>query len=385
MTVVALRLAGPLQSWGSGSRFVRRATDAAPQLVQLGQPELLGVLDQHYRGVGHIDPDFDDRRRDEHLDLVAAKGIHYRLLFLRVQSSMKQTHLPRRQVRPEFLPLPVHRLEVIQVGLLDARIDHINLAALFELATDELPDPWQFVGRPYKSLDPTATGRKLIDHRDVQVAVERQTERPGDGSRRHHQQMGIIAFANQLLPLGHAELVLLVDNDQAEVGQVESGSDQGMGADGERGACRVGPPGQGVSLHGVRAAQCAPELSRHPLTLPAPLRLSREGGQRPGEGDPADRFSKRSLARSRIKRDGLKAGTPAPDFRLPDVNGQFVSLSDFDDAEVLVINFTCNHCPTAQAYEDRFIQLVEEYNDKPVSFVAISPNNPLAILPEELG
>jgi peroxiredoxin len=81
----------------------------------------------------------------------------------------------------------------------------------------------------------------------------------------------------------------------------------------------------------------------------------------------------------------LAVGDRAPDFRLPDVNGQYVSLEDFDDAEVLVINFTCNHCPTAQAYEDRFIQLVEEYSDKSVSFVAISPNNPLAILPEELG
>jgi thiol-disulfide isomerase/thioredoxin len=47
--------------------------------------------------------------------------------------------------------------------------------------------------------------------------------------------------------------------------------------------------------------------------------------------------------------------------------------------------FTCNHCPTAQAYEQRIIQLHADYSDKGVSFVAISPNDPLAVRLDELG
>jgi hypothetical protein len=47
----------------------------------------------------------------------------------------------------------------------------------------------------------------------------------------------------------------------------------------------------------------------------------------------------------------LEIGAQAPDFKLPGVDGKFYSLADFSDAKALVIVFTCNHCPTAQAYE----------------------------------
>lgn len=81
----------------------------------------------------------------------------------------------------------------------------------------------------------------------------------------------------------------------------------------------------------------------------------------------------------------LETGQPAPDFRLPDVNGKYVSLSDFNDAEVLVIIFHCNHCPTSQAYEERMISFTKEYKDKGVALVAIMPNSAMGLLPEECG
>jgi thiol-disulfide isomerase/thioredoxin len=81
----------------------------------------------------------------------------------------------------------------------------------------------------------------------------------------------------------------------------------------------------------------------------------------------------------------LAIGDQAPPFNLPDVDGKFHTLEDYADSEVFVVNFTCNHCPTAQAYEDRYIDLVKEYEGKSVAFVAISSNSPIAVLPEELG
>jgi thiol-disulfide isomerase/thioredoxin len=81
----------------------------------------------------------------------------------------------------------------------------------------------------------------------------------------------------------------------------------------------------------------------------------------------------------------LPIGTPAPPFRLPDVSGKFYSLDDFRKARVLVIVFTCNHCPTAQAYEDRIIRFTEDYRVRDVSVVAIMPNSTFALLPEECG
>ena len=81
----------------------------------------------------------------------------------------------------------------------------------------------------------------------------------------------------------------------------------------------------------------------------------------------------------------LEIGKAAPDFRLPGVDGRHYSLKDFEKAKVLVIMFTCNHCPTAQAYEGRIKQLVMDFKDKGVAFVAISPNDPKAVRLDELG
>lgn len=81
----------------------------------------------------------------------------------------------------------------------------------------------------------------------------------------------------------------------------------------------------------------------------------------------------------------LAIGASAPDFSLPGVDGKTYTLSDFRAARVLVIVFTCNHCPTAQAYEDRIIQLTRDYKDKGVAVVAIMPNDPHSIRLDELG
>jgi peroxiredoxin len=81
----------------------------------------------------------------------------------------------------------------------------------------------------------------------------------------------------------------------------------------------------------------------------------------------------------------LEINAPAPELELPGVDGKTYRLDDFAEAEVLVVTFTCNHCPTAQAYEQRIMQLHADYRDKGVAFVAISPNDPLAVRLDELG
>ena len=81
----------------------------------------------------------------------------------------------------------------------------------------------------------------------------------------------------------------------------------------------------------------------------------------------------------------LEIGRPAPDFVLTGIDGRTYSLKDFSDAKIFVVIFTANHCPTAQAYEDRIIQLVKDYKDKGVTIVAISPNDPKALHLNELG
>src|SRR5215831_434731 len=81
----------------------------------------------------------------------------------------------------------------------------------------------------------------------------------------------------------------------------------------------------------------------------------------------------------------LALGAAAPDFKLPGVDGRTYELKDFAGSKVLVIVFTCNHCPTSQYYEPRIKELAADYKDKGVALVAIMPNDPKSVRLDELG
>lgn len=81
----------------------------------------------------------------------------------------------------------------------------------------------------------------------------------------------------------------------------------------------------------------------------------------------------------------LPVGSILPPFELPGVDGQLHHSSDWVTSKALVIVFTCNHCPTAQLYEERIKAIAADYAPKGVQLVAIQPNSPNAIRLDELG
>lgn len=81
----------------------------------------------------------------------------------------------------------------------------------------------------------------------------------------------------------------------------------------------------------------------------------------------------------------LAIGDAAPDFSLPGVDGKSYSLADFASAKILVVVFTSNHCPTAQAYEERLKKIVTDYAPRGVALVAIQPNSTRGLRLDELG
>ena len=86
----------------------------------------------------------------------------------------------------------------------------------------------------------------------------------------------------------------------------------------------------------------------------------------------------------------LALGAQAPDFKLsgitPDKHTvKKFALKDFAKAKILVVVFMCNHCPTAQYYEDRLKKIVEDYKAKGIAVAAISPNDPKSVRLDELG
>ncbi|CAN5427292.1 hypothetical protein BH23VER1_BH23VER1_25110 [soil metagenome] len=81
----------------------------------------------------------------------------------------------------------------------------------------------------------------------------------------------------------------------------------------------------------------------------------------------------------------LPTGSTLPPFELPGTDGNSHSQDDYAEADILAILFTCNHCPTAQAYEERVKNLVTDYAAKSFQLVAVSPNDPQAVRLDELG
>lgn len=79
---------------------------------------------------------------------------------------------------------------------------------------------------------------------------------------------------------------------------------------------------------------------------------------------------------------GYKTGDKATDFKLKNIDGSTVSLSDYEDAKGFIVIFTCNHCPFAKAYEDRIIELHKKYEPKGFPVIAINPNDP-EVQPED--
>jgi len=81
----------------------------------------------------------------------------------------------------------------------------------------------------------------------------------------------------------------------------------------------------------------------------------------------------------------LTIGAALPAFSLPGIDGKTYTDQSFKDSNILMIIFTCAHCPTAQAYQERIKKLVNDYSPKGVKLVAINPNHPESVRLDELA
>lgn len=71
----------------------------------------------------------------------------------------------------------------------------------------------------------------------------------------------------------------------------------------------------------------------------------------------------------------LPLGQPAPNFSLPATDGKTYSLADFDAADILVVFFTCNHCPYVTGSDEATRATVEAFASRGVAFVGINSNS----------
>jgi len=75
---------------------------------------------------------------------------------------------------------------------------------------------------------------------------------------------------------------------------------------------------------------------------------------------------------------GYEIGDKVEDFRLKNVDGNYVSMADFPDTNGFIVIFSCNHCPYVVAYEDRMIEIHNEFAPQGFPVIAINPNDTIA-------
>ena len=210
------------------------APDPSSELVELQQAEPVRVLDDHHRRVRHVDADLDDRRRDQDVELVIAKGAHHRLL-------VGRRHLPVQQAEPRACELVggealvlVGRGAHLHLGRpLDERADDVGLASGRDLGEHALVHarPLERARADDLRDDRRAPRRQLPQLGLVEVAVDEHRRGPRDRGRGHDEDVGFVPLPPEQVALLDTEAVLLVDDGEAEARELDALVDERVRAD----------------------------------------------------------------------------------------------------------------------------------------------------------
>lgn len=170
---------------------VGAASDAAAELMQLSESELLGILDHHDGGIGDIHTDLDDTGGEEDLDGAGPEVLHDPFLGVGGQLAVEQSDRMWGEESTHAFVFARHGFDVVVIGFHDAWVNHVGLAAGGDLLGDEFPDARESFCRSDMGLDTAASGGQLRKYADIEIAIEREAESAWDGSGGHHEQVGI--------------------------------------------------------------------------------------------------------------------------------------------------------------------------------------------------
>ena len=213
--------------------LVAASPDPAAQLVQLREPEAIGLLHDHDRRVRNVDADLDHGRRDEHVELVLLELPHHLAALGGLQLAVQETDAIAAQLRaPQPLGLRLGGAREPRLRQLDQRADDVGLPARVEMDAQPRVRLAGALGADARGDDRLAVRRRLGDLAHREVAVDRQRERARDRRRGHvqHVRRAILGERRALLD---AEPVLLVDDGDGEIGELDVALDQRVRADGD--------------------------------------------------------------------------------------------------------------------------------------------------------
>src|SRR5512133_20587 len=234
------------------------SSNSAAQLMQLGDAKTVGVLNDHHRCVGYVHTHLDHGCRDQYIDLAGGEPAHHRVL--RIAWQLPVQHLdtqagkrPAAQLLEQTLDCNCRRGITVAIKVLriragrarggNAGTDHVRLTALAHLFHNPLPDPLYPRGLTNGVDDDGAhlgsPGWNLAQRGGLKITKDGHSYRPRNGSRCHYQDMWArVRLDAQRRPLLNPKSVLLVNDHQAEVGELNVGAEQGMSADDDSGSTR---------------------------------------------------------------------------------------------------------------------------------------------------
>ena len=198
------------------------AADAAAQLIDLRQPEHVGAMhDQRIRG-RNIEPGFDDGGREQHVEFAVVERRHDVFEHGRRHLAVGRGDAHFRHVLVE---------EGLGLGeIFDARADIEGLAAAIALAQQRLAHHDR-IERRDEGAHRQPVDRRRRDDRHFAHAGQRQLQGARDRRRGQRQHMHFGAQLLELLLMRDAEMLLLVDDDQAEVLELDALAEERVGAD----------------------------------------------------------------------------------------------------------------------------------------------------------
>ena len=199
---------------------------------------MVGALDQHDGGVGHIHADLDDGGGDQDIILAVAEGQHDGVLLFGLHAPVQETQF---QLAEDLLLQAGMFLrggeQFALFALFHQRVDNEGLVPALDLAFHEGIGAFAFGGGEDIGLDGLAAGGQLVHDGKVKVAVDGEGERTRDGGGGHDEQVRVGALGAQEGALLDAEAVLFVNGDKLQVLEGDRVFEQGMRADDDQDGC----------------------------------------------------------------------------------------------------------------------------------------------------
>jgi len=207
------------------------AADAAPELMELGEAERLGVLDDHERRLRDVDADFHHRRRHEDRHASRGEVREDGLALGRRHAPVEDADANRGEDGGNAIGRLARRGDRAW-PFLDRRHDDVDALVRGRALPRECVDPVAglLLANPGRDLGPSR--RLLVEDRYVQLAVHGPGQRARDGRGGHDEDVGRgAALAEEPSPVRHAEAVLLVDDDETEAAETHRGLDESVRSD----------------------------------------------------------------------------------------------------------------------------------------------------------